>query len=72
MSILPMTLFTHPHVVRNLYDFISSVKHKRNILKNDTGDCFRMRLPDDFSFCVPWRKEMGEKMSLISLRTADL
>ncbi len=29
-----MSTFTHPHVVSNLYDFLSPVEHKRRHLNN--------------------------------------
>jgi len=30
------SLFTHPHVISNLYDFLSSIEHKQK----DSEDCF--------------------------------
>jgi len=32
-----LTSFSHPHVVQNLYKFLSFAEHKKYILKNDSN-----------------------------------
>ncbi len=50
-----MSLFTHPHVVPNLYEFLSSAKHKEDILKN-VGDLIIA--------CPHWLPKYGETIWL--------